>query len=50
MHGSPIAPSGISSMVSLLCSEAAMVHLTREHLEADRGCVDKKAQEGLLLL
>lgn len=50
MHGSPIAPSGIPSVVPLLCSEAAVVHLAGEHLGADRGCVDNKAQEGLFLL
>lgn len=27
-----------------------MVHLARENLEAGGGCVDNKAQEGLLLL
>lgn len=38
------------SMVPVLCSEAAMVHLAGEDLEADRGCVDNKAQESFLLL
>jgi len=50
MHDSPLTPSGAPSLVPPFCSEAAMVHLARENLEAGRGCADNKAQEGLLLL
>lgn len=50
MHGSPFTPSGAPSLVPTLSSKAAMVHLARETLEESRGCVDNKAQEGLLLL